>query len=318
MCKKTMLLMLMGVVLLWHAVPVTQADCGSVPYYSPLTLPRLLSLETFEGGKEKVNFDPMDVVVYEPGQRGIILWNGEEEILLLSTDIKTSETTQILEVIPFPSEPTVKLGDFETFRKMEKLLLEKTLWTVASGGGVPVDVIEDAAEITFNAQMGAHDVTVVKVLNKRYFVDWVMQYMEKQQAVNPKINPDFLKVINNYLERDYKWFVFDTIVAQQEVQSHEPLEFRFKSQSVYYPLEISTLETGKTNIELLLLTPQPIKTYGELTFAVKREKGVPLPAKDLTPVSADWAKFMKQRPMTMQRVHIRGNISNMKEDFIVK
>ena len=201
---------------------------------------------------------------------------------------------------------------------MEKLLLEKTLWTVASGGGVPVDVIEDAAEITFNAQMGAHDVTVVKVLNKRYFVDWVMQYMEKQQAVNPKINPDFLKVINNYLERDYKWFVFDTIVAQQEVQSHEPLEFRFKSQSVYYPLEISTLETGKTNIELLLLTPQPIKTYGELTFAVKREKGVPLPAKDLTPVSADWAKFMKQRPMTMQRVHIRGNISNMKEDFIVK
>jgi hypothetical protein len=314
------MLMLLGAVVLWTAVPapVALADCGSVPYYSPFTLPRLLNLETFEGGKEKVNFDPMDVVVYEPGQRGIILWNGEEEILLLSTEIRTSQLTQILEVIPFPAEPTVTLGDIETFKEMEKLLLKKTMWTVASGGGVPVNVIDNAAEITFYAQMGAHDVAVVKVLNKDYFVDWVMNYMQEQQAVNPKINPDFLKVINNYLDRGYTWFVFDTIVAQNTLQSHEPLEFRFKSKAVYYPLEISTLETGKTNIDLLLLTKAPITTYGALTFAVKRDKGVALTAKELAPVSADWAAFMKQQPMTMQRVHIRGDISKLKEDFIVK
>jgi len=41
----------------------------------------------------------------------MIAWNGKEEILLLTTDLKASEPTRVLEVIPLPSEPLVKKGD---------------------------------------------------------------------------------------------------------------------------------------------------------------------------------------------------------------
>lgn len=45
------------------------------------------------------------VQIFEPNQRAMIAWNGSEEILLLSTDLRASQATQVLEVLPLPSEP---------------------------------------------------------------------------------------------------------------------------------------------------------------------------------------------------------------------
>ncbi|MBI3922682.1 MAG: DUF2330 domain-containing protein, partial [Armatimonadetes bacterium] len=58
-----------------------------------------------------------NIKLYEPNQRAIIAWNESEEILLLSADIRASEKTQVLKVIPFPSEPEVKEGDMASFEK---------------------------------------------------------------------------------------------------------------------------------------------------------------------------------------------------------
>jgi hypothetical protein len=297
----------------------TWADCGSVPFRSPLSLKRLIELELLPGGQKNVKFDPLDVVVYEPGQRGIVLWNGEEETLLLSTEIRTSVPTSILEVIPFPNEPTVRLGDFSTFEKMQRLVMEKGLWQVASGGGVPNALaIEEAARITFHEKMGAHDIAVVKVQNSDYFLQWVQGFLRDQGATDLRVNPDFVKVIGNYLERGYDWFVFDTIDVGTELGSHEPVEFRFKSDQLYYPLEISTLETGKTKVDLLLVTPSPLKGYGGLTFAVDREKHHELSEVELDNVSPEWAAFMGVPSMTMQQVRIKGDIRAMKTDLLLR
>ncbi len=60
--------------------------------------------------------------VFEPNQRAMIAWNGDEQILLLTTDIYASESTMVLEVLPLPSEPEVKEGDTETFSKAIALI----------------------------------------------------------------------------------------------------------------------------------------------------------------------------------------------------
>lgn len=295
------------------------ADCGSVPFRSPLSIKRLLELELLPDGEKNVKFDPLDVVVYEPGQRGIILWNGQEQILLLSTEIRTNVPTSILEVIPFPTEPTVKLGDFATFEKMQRLVMNKAMWQVASGGGVPdARAVENAARITFHEKMGAHDLAVVQVQNADYFVEWVETFLREQGADTVVIDPEFVKVIGNYVSRGYRWFVFDTIDVGGGVRSHEPVEFRFKTDQVYYPLEISTREHGKTLVDLLLVTQAPMKGYGELTFAVRKEKALELTHEELLTVSNDWAGFMNSPGMTMQRVNIKGNIRKMKTDFILR
>lgn len=296
------------------------SDCGSVPFLSPLEIARSMKITAGADGKNDVYFNPLDVVVFEPGQRAIILWNGDEEILLLSTEIKTSQPVSLLEVIPLPSEPTVKLGDFETFKAMQQLLIQKTMWRVASGGGVAgARPPEDAGEVTFHDKMGAHDIAVVHVLDEAGFVTWVEQFMYEKKALNPALDPEFKKVVGNYLNRGTRWFVFDSIEAQEEVQTKEPIEYRFKTDSLYYPLEISSRETGKSNIELLLVTPQRLEQYPDVRVAMKKDAPVEITNRQLEKASSDWPGFFPNSSvLAMQHIRIRGSMSKMTSDFIAR
>lgn len=294
-------------------------DCGSIPYYSPLKGIGNIFIESLPDGSANVEFDPLKVVVYEPGQRAIILWNGNEEILLLSTELRTSQPVSILEVIPLPAEPRVELGEFETFEKMMTLLIEKQMWKVASGAGVrDARLRKQVAEITFHKKMGAHDVTVVNVHRPAQFVDWVEAFLKKKSAVNAAVKPEFVEIIENYLDRGFTWFVFDAIEASDSVQSRQPIEYRFKTDSVFYPLEISTLEAGETLVDLLIVTKNELTRYPELRLAAHREEGVEVTRGELAGVSSSWAKFMRAESCTMQRVRIEGDIQQMKEDFVAR
>jgi hypothetical protein len=304
-------------VVLGVAAP-TYGDCGSIPYRSPIDLWGQLVNETTSRGGKNIRFDPMKVVVYEPGQKGIILWNGQEEILLLSTDLRSSEPVSVLEVIPMPAEPTVRLGDFNTFERMQKLLIEKSMWRVASGGGIAgVEPPSWAAKITFHEKMGVHDISVVNVLHKEAFVEWVTEFLATKQ-VDAEIDPAFLKVIVNYLDRGFQWFVFDSLQLDNSVHSRQPVEYRFKTDNVFYPLEISTREMGKTNVELVLVTAQELKQFPQLRYAVKKDKGVTITQRDLTTVDAGWAEFLPVPQLNVQRVVIKGNIRKMTTDFIAR
>ena len=77
-----------------------RADCGSIP------------------------FKPW-VDVFEPNQRAVIAFNGAMEILLLSTDLRASEPTKVLEVVPFPSEPKVSKGNVDAFAKATEIINRK-------------------------------------------------------------------------------------------------------------------------------------------------------------------------------------------------
>ncbi|HIJ74384.1 MAG TPA: DUF2330 domain-containing protein [Candidatus Hydrogenedentes bacterium] len=299
----------------------TGADCGSIPYQSPLggVLEAAEDL-TKRASSDEVAFDPLDVVVYEPGQRAIILWNGKRELLLLSTDIKTSEDVSILEVIPLPAEPTVTLGDFETFEKMRALVTEKQMWAVAAQGGVndARPSVAKAATITFHRKMGAHDVAVVKVLEKEHFVEWVQQFLAAKQAVNPRIRPEFTDIIENYLARGFNWFVFDTIQATDRLQSRQPVQYIFDADAVFYPLEISSLENGRTTIDLTVVTQSELTSYPQIRFASRDESGLEITAAELDGVSRGWAGFMRARDCTVQCLKVKGNIRKLKTDFVAR
>ncbi len=313
----------MVVIALLSALP-TYADCGSIPYTPIRMAPIWEGAEGFlfnkmPDGSKRVEFDPLDVVVYEPGQRAIILWNGVEEILLLSTEISTNQPTSILEVIPMPNEPQVSLGKFETFEKMQALLIKKQMWTVASGGGVQgVQLPEGVAHITFHDVMGAHDINVVHVVDTARFSDWVMAFMRSKEAVNPAIDPRFLNVIQNYIDRGFRWFVFDSIDTTDKVQSREPIQYRFITNELFYPLEISSLEVGRTNVELLLITPQPLTQLPKLRPAARFSDAVTISKVELENAAPEWASFIAESNMQMQPVRIRGKLKNMEQDFLAR
>ena len=83
----------------------------------------LLLAEAVLADRGVVPFGHFDV--YEPGQKAIIAWNGEVEVLVLSADLALppiggEERVVALELIPLPSEPSVELGSAEVFREISE------------------------------------------------------------------------------------------------------------------------------------------------------------------------------------------------------
>ncbi len=199
------------------------------------------------------------VTLTESGQRAIIGWDGETEILCLATDVSSSRKTTVIEFLPLPSEPDVKLGSRETFEAAEKLLawrgvklqmplMYRTLGTGKSAEGEPF-------RITFHERIGAHDITVLKVNRSDEFADWVQ---EKAKALTGGLVslPDSIReLIAKYLnEYNCPYFVFDVIEVGPEPQSVEPIIYEFKSSDVFYPLEISSTFHGQTTIDLVIFS----------------------------------------------------------------
>ena len=78
---------------LWILAFRLNGDMGSIPFYPT-------------------------AVILEPNQRALIAYNGLEEILILSTDLKADRETKVLEIMPLPSEPAVTNADVEIFQKV--------------------------------------------------------------------------------------------------------------------------------------------------------------------------------------------------------
>lgn len=327
----------------WGALSgIAWGDCGSVPFTAPLKKP----IEVVAGngtkrdivlsdGKEgagtaaaqsaspEIRVDPLKVSVFEPKQRAIILWNGEEEILLLSTDQRASQKSSVLEVIPLPGEPKVRLGSFKTFEAAQKLVVEKRMWACAHGGAKAdaAAVPAQAGRITFAEKMGAHDLAVAEVANPDGFVQFVQNYLhERYQVSDAPIRPEFVKVIESYLNEGYRWFAFDVIEMDGSVQSREPIEYRFKSDRVHYPLRISSLEKGKTEAELLVFTAD----------GAKRFEGIPASEMDIEPalgvspnevykVDDKWSGFFGNKTsLIMDQWSVEGESAKLTRDVKVK
>ena len=163
----------------------------------------------------------------------------------------------MLEVIPLPAKPEVRLGTFKTFEIAQQLMVDKHEWACAHGGASAklLKQFEPAGRITFARKIGAHDLAVAEVLDGERFVNYVQDYLrQRYQTPAAPIRPEFVRIIQSYLDEGFRWFAFDVIALDGTPRSREPIEYRFASDCVYYPLRISTLERGRTQVELLVFT----------------------------------------------------------------
>lgn len=302
-------------------------DCGSIPFYAPVILDLEFSdfraLADAGQNSSDITFDPLQVTVFEPYQRAIILWNGVEETLLLSTDQHASEKTAVLEVIPLPSEPKVRLGSFDTFEKAQRLVVEKRMWAVAHGGvkaGL-VSAPASAGRITFHEKMGAHDVTVAEAIDKNRFVDFVQGYLkQKYQVPEAPIRPEFVEIIQSYLNDGYRWFAFDVIALGDSDRSREPIEYRFKSDRVFYPMRISTQERGETKVELLVFTDRGVSEFEGLSEKfIDQERPIDVRRDEVEPLDETWSGFFSDvLDLVMNQWTIEGDIQNFDRDVLVR
>ncbi len=263
-----------------------------------------------------------NIQIFEPNQRAMIAWNGVEEILLLSTDLHASDTTTLLEVLPLPSEPAVKKGDLETFRKATDLI-NKKLQTdrMAKGPVLSEGVVVPSGEVTFHKRIGAHDISVTHVLDAQGFIDWVINYLKTLDISGNVVSEKMQRLIGEYISDGFEWYVFDVISIGEETVTNEPIQYRFESKHVFYPLKITSTAEGSTSIELLILTPRLLSRFPSLPIDRIRLKHDPISITqaELLDLNEDMHEILKEYDRLRLRIwEIQGDLEAFDTDLLAR
>jgi len=136
---------------------------------------------------------PQPVHLNQSAQNAIVAWNKQEEIILLSVDITASEEATVLRVIPLPSNPSeIEEGEFESFETLVRIMNEKKInddQIPTYGKNEGLGDASPGVEITFHEQIGAHDITVVKVNDLNIFITWIEDFaIENGLGMTEEIN----------------------------------------------------------------------------------------------------------------------------------
>jgi hypothetical protein len=270
-----------------------------------------------------IPFKP-DVQIFEPNQRAMLAWNGEEEILLLSTDLRASTPTQVLEVLPLPAEPQVKKGDVETFRRATNLINEKNLLrflSVGKGRALPGGPPPPAGKVTFHKRIGAHDISVTQVLNTAGFISWVEKYLKSAGVHNPIIPAANKRIMGEYLAEGFTWFVFDVVSLDEVLSTGEAIQYRFKTKSLYYPMKVTQTVAGHTNADLLVLSPRLLDRFpGIPSSQVElRHAPVSITSRELRSLNPDMDALLGHRQDMKLRIwRLRGAMAAFRQDLIAQ
>ena len=272
---------------------------------------------------------PPAIHLDQSAQNAIVAWNGNEEIITLSIDIESSADATALRIIPLPSDPIeIKEGSFESFEKLVSIMNTKiesvrNQWR-ETGKGLG-DTPAAGVEITFHKQIGAHDVTVVKVNDLDYFLEWIKNFALEKELEVKEISSGFKEGISSYLKRDIKYFVFDIIEGGEEKESIKPLIYHFDSDFLYYPIlisGISEIKESRTEINLFIITEKevefsnvPYSYYSNYWF---NDYGYPveLTNEDLEEISQEIANLF-EKEVNVRKASWYGKLDNLQRDLMV-
>lgn len=289
--------------------------------YMFFTLSVFIPLSFISADRGMIPVNP-NAQIFEPNQRAMIAWSGEVEILLLSTDLRASDSTMLLEVLPLPSEPDVKKGDLETFR-MATDLINKKLYSgrMAKGRELSEGVIVPSGEVTFHKRIGAHDISVTHLLDSQGFVEWVIDYLKTLGVERDVMSAEMKELVNDYISEGFEWFVFDVVTIGKETVTNEPIQYRFKSDHVFYPLKITSTAQGATSIELLILTPRLLSRFPSLPIDRIRLKHDPISITqdELANLNEDMHEILKEYARLRLRIwEIQGNLKDFDTDLLAR
>jgi hypothetical protein len=185
----------------------------------------------------------------ESAQNAIVAWNGTDESLFLSTDLRSATPGRLLEMLPLPSSPyDIKQGNISSFKKMIGLFNEKAERLQASnseankratGLGGMDNAQYTGISVTFSASIGSHDITVVHVEDQSHFAEWVQNFSTGMGVANLTTTQALNDTVGVYLGRGISYFVFDVVELAGDLKTLDPMICKFKTDFLFYPLNIT-------------------------------------------------------------------------------
>ena len=286
---------------------------------------------------------PPNIHVNQTDQNAIIAWNGQEEVLILSTNWEKpadSQAATLLKAVPLPAEPSeIKEGETEIFEKLVKILNEKInamrkqALSGGSGGNREINVpgATQGVEIIFQKIIGAHDVTVVKVNKQEDFSKWIDDFSAQKSLEKKQVSEEFKIGLQNYLKRNINYFVFDIVNLSETKTTIKPLIYKFKSNYLYFPMlvsGISEISDSQTKVNLFLVFDENLKLpkqiwQGSHNYLVTNNElvgdngvDIKLTNTELKDVSQDLANLFSKNVIT-RRFEIDGKLSEINKDLML-
>lgn len=272
-----------------------------------------------------VYYDPK-IKLYESDQNAIVAWNGKEEILLLSTNLRASEDNiTVLELIPLPDNPLkIEEGDYKSFEKLVEFINQKLPTAQALGRGEKATKNVPSIVLVFHEKIGAHDISVIKINDLQGFKNW--EYLKELGIDSSKIDESFLNTLNNYMLRGLNYFAFDKVEIGKEEKTINPVLYHFKSNYLYYPIKLTAFSpTAKNqntsdNINLFIITKNqindPFNIFSERYRNWSRHQNINLSLNELKNVSEKIASLFSN-DVYVTEFHYTGNLADTKDDIII-
>jgi len=190
------------------------------------------------------------VDLYEPSQKAVILWDKGVEDLILQVKYE-GPAADFAWVVPLPSRPEVCAVDGDVFAELSEYTQKRDWWYANHALGTAGEGLTGGVDVLERRKVGVYDVATLNADSVTALVDWLD---ENGYHLPPKAR----LILDDYIER--KWtFVAIRIHPDEEKLWVEkalnkgtlvPLKFTFPSEEVVYPLKISSLNKGETEVLL--------------------------------------------------------------------
>lgn len=183
--------------------------------------------------------------LHQSSQNAIVAWNGNEEILILSTNVKSEINGTIVQILPLPSYPEIKEGNESSFHKIAEIV--GNVYYTAKEGLTPLGGFAGGGgiEILFTTQIGVHNLTVVKVNDSADFTNFLRDMLEERnQTLIEKFDalfPNFENIAEKYVQQNITYFVVDDIEAEKDTKTVQPIIYRFNTSYLYYPMMMTSM-----------------------------------------------------------------------------
>jgi hypothetical protein len=248
----------------------------------------------------------------ESEQNAVIAWNGEEEILVLSTDEDTDVEggSAVLSVLPLPGEPvSVQPASTELFTDACGLIQTK-LGLIGRG------------EMLLDAKIGTHNIFVWRLDSPDDFGLQVRAYIKEQYAdqADALITEGVEDVIKDYFDRGFEYFAFDLSFMGEEDATKVAIAYRFKTEKLYYPLVVSKIggSDAPTRVRLAAFTPGLLHNFEGLDMDLIQtvgEKSVAVTEEELTTLDESLSELMGGGA-SARIFEIRGPLNGFEGDLL--
>jgi Uncharacterized protein conserved in bacteria (DUF2330) len=197
-----------------------------------------------------------DINLEEPAQRAIVAHNGTWELLILQTDVRANKAGRAVEFMPLPANPEVSLASSTCFTNLQAIIDKHKIrytFSAASRGLGGSGERTEGVRIVAEHDLGPHHITVVEIQDPMAFRSWVIDFSRKNSLGIPIVSEKIDKVVADYCERGFNFFVFDVLDVPEGMKSVVPVSYRFKCDHIYYPLKVTNLYGGVGTVEVFFI-----------------------------------------------------------------